>query len=1027
MRKNKQIISLALAGTIVSGMTPAIMAHASIGQDNVYEDDRVSDKSITAPISEAKEVSEATKKLHALGIVAGKGDGDFHEQDHMTRAEFTKTILYALGLENSGNAFMKDMNVFTDVSSDAWYAGTVNMAYSVGLVSGVGENRFAPEKEISHAEAITLVVNALGYKEATNSKLPWPVGSIVKASELGILDGIELENSKAPATRGEVFAYVAKALDVKVLEHNGNVFQVSDKTLLEKKLDMTSTTVEVIEVGGLLDSSLNSNQIVVRGIFDKKEKEKETKTFTLKAEVENPLDLLFTEVQIIANKNGEINFLKSVKERKLKSDTVERITADKIYMKDLKDYYTLSKDVEMIIDYTASTKSNLDKIKVNAKVMYEVKNKEIIKIIATNYNTPLIVETLKNDTIIFRNSSNVKLKDYDEVVVYLNGKQAKASDLKEYDVVYRFKDKDKVILEAYRNVVSGKVTRIDSGATPKYIYVDSVKMDINNTDALFSIDKGDKLSNRFDQNFLGSDVSVYHDAFGKVIMIIGDTQGSQGNFFVVDSVIKDVLENKEISNWVKLVDQNGRTKNFRLSDSVKVNDLRADSFVAVVFNGEVITSIEDVTSSKAQLGRFEDVTLQNVDFSDGKTIDTDGLRIRHENKYFFIENRDVPVFFIDKDNEISVGTIKDLSGATGKADLVLITDHMDVHYIFVRNTGDNIDISREKTTAVLMDSYRASKDGDKGLYFELSNGMNYFVKDSVDVTTAFTERGYGDATHSLIDIADGDIIAYTLDEKDRIKRVEEIDLTSKFDLHLNTVKEVRSNSININGTWYAVAKNVSIADVRDTKNIEYLEDVRDIPKYTRVAFSLNNYGEVNALSVISNERDTTYVSTLVNENKALDAVYQLETNLTKVEKLEKVTMKEVTALKAEIATTKTLMEKVETNRVKEEMKAKISAVETKVLAMEDVLVQAELKTATTAKVVELEKSVSLLTAESTLEEIATIEAVIVEVEKDILTIKDETVKTDLTNRVNVAKETVTTLKTEIDTPEEGEVEETPEV
>ena len=1025
--KNKQLISLALAGSMVAGMSPALVAHATIGEDNNF------DNSYTTTSANEEKVSEATKKLNALGIVSGREDGKFYEDANITRAEFTKLVLYTLGMDESSFAIMKDVKVFEDVSPTAWYAGIVNMAYSMNLVSGIGENKFAPEREITHAEALTILVNALGYKDTIGANTQWPIGHLAKASELGLLKGANLTDSKAPAKRGEVFQYMVNALDVKVLEKTGNTFKQSDKTLLEKKLDMVSTTVEVVEVGGLLNSGLEENEIRVRGIFDSNRKKEETKVFTLKAEVANPMDLLFKEVKIIVNKNNEINFLQATNSSTMsKTDIVEKVVGLNVYMKELDNYYPVSEDAEIIIDYTVSTKSDLAKIKENAKISYEVKGKKIVKLVATNYNKPLIVETVKNNNIIIRNASNINLAKLD-VKVFLNGAKASVEDLKEYDIAYTFKDKNTIVIEAYRNVATGEVTRVDSSATPKYVYLNSKKFDIDSKNVLCSVDNGKTLTNLFDHNLLGQDVSIYHDAHGKVMLIIGETKATQGNFFVVERVIRDVLDstNKEISNWVKLVDKTGKTQNYKLSNKIKISDIGLKSFVAVVFDGEMITSIEEVTSSKAKLGRFEQTVLRNVNFED-KVIDIDGLRIRHNGKYFFIDSDNIPVFFIDKSNEISVGKIKDLAGATGRGDMTLIIDGNDVHYIFVEDNGGNLDISSEKETAVLLDSYRATKDGERGLYFELSNGKSYFVKDSVEITKAFSERGYGNVSQSLVDIENGDIITYSLDERDRIEKVEELDLTNNFDLHLNIVKDVRRNSIKIGDTWYPVAEKVSIVDLRDG-NIEYYDDIRDIDEDTRVAFSLNKFNEINAISIIADKDDVTYVETLVNENKALDAVHSLEKALKSLEDLETKTMDKVTALKTQIGTTKGLVAKVETNRVKADLTAKVVNVETKVTAIEEALLQKELVTTATSKVTALEEALAELigSGEITVEDLEALEELVVEAETLIAEIKDETVKAELTERVEDVKTAIAEQKAlitpeeEEETPEEEE-EETPE-
>ena len=41
---------------------------------------------------------------------------------------------------------------FTDVPSNAWYAKAVNTLASMGIISGVGDDKFLPNRPITRAE-----------------------------------------------------------------------------------------------------------------------------------------------------------------------------------------------------------------------------------------------------------------------------------------------------------------------------------------------------------------------------------------------------------------------------------------------------------------------------------------------------------------------------------------------------------------------------------------------------------------------------------------------------------------------------------------------------------------------------------------------------------------------------------------------------------------------------------------------------------------------------------------------------------
>ena len=54
----------------------------------------------------------------------------------------------------------KATNAFTDVSSNAWYAGYVGTAYSYGIITGAGNGRFNPDGTITRQEAAVMVARA---------------------------------------------------------------------------------------------------------------------------------------------------------------------------------------------------------------------------------------------------------------------------------------------------------------------------------------------------------------------------------------------------------------------------------------------------------------------------------------------------------------------------------------------------------------------------------------------------------------------------------------------------------------------------------------------------------------------------------------------------------------------------------------------------------------------------------------------------------------------------------------------------
>ena len=88
--------------------------------------------------------------LAAYRIVFGD-KGAFRPEDTMTRAEVCALLAQALDVYARGEGY------FADVPKDSWYAPSVNAMASLGLISGVGGGRFAPNATMTQEEFITVL------------------------------------------------------------------------------------------------------------------------------------------------------------------------------------------------------------------------------------------------------------------------------------------------------------------------------------------------------------------------------------------------------------------------------------------------------------------------------------------------------------------------------------------------------------------------------------------------------------------------------------------------------------------------------------------------------------------------------------------------------------------------------------------------------------------------------------------------------------------------------------------------------
>lgn len=145
----------------------------------------------------------------------GYPEGTFGPDQNMTRAEVAQ-MFYNL---------LVDKNVaitatFEDVPADAWYAKSVNTLASMGVISGVGENRFEPERSITRAEFTSMAMKfTKGALDGTNvfsdvHSGDWFYEAVVGSIQYGWIEGYE-DGTFRPEnwiTRVEVTSIVNKML-----------------------------------------------------------------------------------------------------------------------------------------------------------------------------------------------------------------------------------------------------------------------------------------------------------------------------------------------------------------------------------------------------------------------------------------------------------------------------------------------------------------------------------------------------------------------------------------------------------------------------------------------------------------------------------------------------------------------------------------------------------------------------------------------------------------------------------------------
>ena len=56
---------------------------------------------------------------------------------------------------------------FEDVAQDAWYRDSVEFAHACGWIRGITDTTFAPNRELTRAQLVTILYRMAGEPEAT--------------------------------------------------------------------------------------------------------------------------------------------------------------------------------------------------------------------------------------------------------------------------------------------------------------------------------------------------------------------------------------------------------------------------------------------------------------------------------------------------------------------------------------------------------------------------------------------------------------------------------------------------------------------------------------------------------------------------------------------------------------------------------------------------------------------------------------------------------------------------------------------
>lgn len=136
-------------------------------------------------------------------IMTGYPDGTYKPLNMITKAEIAVAVAKATNRTKELEA-MTAKNIFQDLSGYDWAKGYINALADAGIVKGSTSTTYAPGKNISYAELVTILVrmnpSAASVVESSGA---WPSNYIQYVEMYNYLGDVTVSDWSAPATRGD--------------------------------------------------------------------------------------------------------------------------------------------------------------------------------------------------------------------------------------------------------------------------------------------------------------------------------------------------------------------------------------------------------------------------------------------------------------------------------------------------------------------------------------------------------------------------------------------------------------------------------------------------------------------------------------------------------------------------------------------------------------------------------------------------------------------------------------------------------
>lgn len=548
------------------------------------------------------EYYEPTAVLKNLSIVSGEDERNYEPQKTVTRAEFTAITSNFIGFVRSAEIDMP----FDDITDNCEFSGAIKALYDMGIVNGADDTHFYPNDTVTYAEAIKILVSALGYADAADDNGGYPIGYTVMAARLGITDGVSADAGKE-LTRGAAARLVYNCLDAEVAHRisygDDKAYSRSGSSALEYFHGMVKITGVLSDIGTL-------------SVIGGREFAEDTAVINdikLKLDSFNPRDLFGQTVNAYVkytNDNTDGILIYAV------SDSGNKITeishADYVEIRDKRIVYTDSNGEECKETFSDNTRvvyngRYLTRMGIESKLRFSCGYIKLITYPESSCVNTILIEDYKTyiapadgyisgalidldgrrTSIDFEIADMITVNKYGEETEYDEKLSVRKDDIINAAVSEDGKCADIYIINRQ---INGSLDAVGKSANTCMISGKTYKL--TDTAMLYA------------DSMLGKSITAYFDV-NDCITLIKTSDGSQSYAYLISAARADLFSG---SVKIRLLDKDGEVKEITADASTRLNGQKVtmDKFSALAPQLVRYTKRNDGTVSLIELAELSD-------------------------------------------------------------------------------------------------------------------------------------------------------------------------------------------------------------------------------------------------------------------------------------------------------------------------------------------------------------------------------------------------------------------------------------